>query len=132
MEKTASLISSPKGELTQKLPADQGATNIFGDVFGGWVSSQAVLAAEIRAGKETAGRVATVSIGNMEFVSPVLVGTVLSFYTWVEETGSSSIRIGVEVWGCCPDGQGERKITEVECVQVAIDAAGTIRPFSVS
>lgn len=120
---------TPQGELTLKLPASHAATNIFGDVYGGWVSSQAILAAEMRAGGETAGRVATVSIGSMEFMSPVLVGTILSFYTNIIEAGNSSIRLKVEVWGRCPDGRALRKVTETECVQVAINEDGHIRSY---
>ena len=126
---TNSLDLMPRGELTLKLPANHAATNVFGDVYGGWVSSQAVLASEMRAGGETAGRVATVSIGGMEFMSPVLVGTILSFYTDVVEAGNSSIRIKVEVWGRCPDGQALRKVTETECIQVAINDDGHIRSY---
>jgi acyl-CoA thioesterase YciA len=120
---------TPHGELTLKIPASHAATNVFGDVYGGWVSSQAVLAAEMRAGGETAGRVATVSIGGMEFMSPVLVGTILSFYTDIVEAGNSSIRMKVEVWGRCPDGRALRKVTETECVQVAINDDGHIRSY---
>lgn len=120
-------ILSPEGQLTLTLPADPQATNMFGDVYGGWVSSQIVLAAEIKAAEVTSGRVATVSVGSMEFMSPVLVGTVLSFYTRVLESGRSSLRIRVEVWGRCPDGSDVRKVTEAECVQVAIDGHGHIR-----
>jgi acyl-CoA thioesterase YciA len=119
----------PTGELTLKMPATHASTNMFGDVYGGWVSSQAVLAAEMRAGGETGGRVATVSVGSMDFMSPVLVGTILCFYTDILEQGNSSIRIKVEVWGRCPDGRALRKVTETESVQVAINADGHIRQY---
>ncbi|MGB0732154.1 MAG: acyl-CoA thioesterase [Pontibacterium sp.] len=120
----------PDGRLSLTLPADAQGTNMFGDVYGGWVSSQIVLAAELRAAEETVGRVATVSIGAMEFMSPVTQGTVLSFYTQVLEMGRSSIRVRVEVWGRCPDGTDVRKVTEAECVQVAIDGHGHIRAIN--
>ncbi|MGB0466046.1 MAG: acyl-CoA thioesterase [Pontibacterium sp.] len=123
-------ILSPEGELSLTLPADAQATNMFGDVYGGWVSSQIVLAAEIRAAELTRGRVATVSTGSMAFMSPVLVGTVLSFYTQVLELGNSSVRIKVEAWGRCPDGADLRKVTDSECVQVAIDGHGHIRAIN--
>jgi len=123
-------ILSPEGQLTLTLPADPQATNMFGDVYGGWVASQIVMAAEIKAAEVTRGRVATVSVGNMEFMSPVLVGTVLSFYTRVLESGRSSLRVRVEVWGRCPDGSDLRKVTEAECVQVAIDGHGHIRAIN--
>ncbi|MDI3326143.1 hotdog domain-containing protein [Pontibacterium granulatum] len=130
VDKKEDQILSPEGQLTLTLPADPQATNMFGDVYGGWVASQIVLAAEIKAAEVTSGRVATVSVGNMEFMSPVLVGTVLSFYTRVLESGRSSLRIRVEVWGRCPDGSDLRKVTEAECVQVAIDGHGHIRAIN--
>ncbi len=117
----------PEGELSLQLPADVRAANMFGDVYGGWVAAQAILAAEIHAAKEAQGRVATVSAGKMEFMSPVLIGTLLSFYTTVQERGRSSLSLRVEVWGRCPDGSELRKVTETECVQVAIDQDGHIR-----
>ena len=76
------------------------------------------------------GRVATISVGAMEFMSPVLEGTVLSYYTQLIEQGNSSMTIKVEVWGCCPDGSDVRKISETSCVQVAIDGHGHIRSLS--
>jgi acyl-CoA thioesterase YciA len=121
---------TPKGELSLMVPADSQATNMFGDVFSGWVASKAVLAAEIRSGKVAKGRVATISVGSMEFMSPVLEGTVLSYYTELVEQGNSSMTIKVEVWGNCPDGSDLRKISETSCVQVAIDGHGHIRSLS--
>lgn len=120
-------VLMPDGELSLKLPASANATNMFGDVYGGWVVARAVEAAEIRAAKIAEGRIATVSVGSMDFLSPVLVGTILSFFTRVVERGNSSVRIAVEVWGRCPDGREPRKVTETECVQVAIDENGRIR-----
>ncbi|NVK43764.1 MAG: acyl-CoA thioesterase [Oceanospirillaceae bacterium] len=117
----------PEGELSLKLPASNDATNMFGDVYSGWVAARAVEAAEIRAAKIAEGRIATVSVGGMDFMSPVLVGTILSFHTRVVEQGRSSMRIAVEVWGRCPDGRERRKVSETECVQVAIDDKGHIR-----
>ncbi|MBY4678690.1 acyl-CoA thioesterase [Marinobacterium arenosum] len=127
MSPTNDQVLKPKGELSLQRPALGEATNMFGDVYGGWVSAQAVLAAEMRAAEIAQGRVATVSVGPLQFMSPVLVGTVLSFYTRVQELGHSSVKILVEVWGRCPDGSELRKVTETECVQVAINKSGHIR-----
>ncbi len=120
----------PKGELSLMVPADSQAKNMFGDIFSGWVASKAVLAAEIRSGKVARGRVATISVGSMEFMSPVLEGTILSYYTELVEQGNSSMTVKVEVWGNCPDGSDLRKISETSCVQVAIDGHGHIRSLS--
>ncbi len=120
-------LLTPEGELSLQLPAGAEAVNMFGDVYGGWVASQLVLASEIHAGREAQGRVATVSVGHMKFMSPVMRGTVLSFYTRMLERGHSSLRMQVEVWGRCPDGNELRKVSSAECVQVAIDQQGHIR-----
>tara|TARA_R110001583_G_scaffold42548_2_gene135350 strand:+ start:423 stop:815 length:393 start_codon:yes stop_codon:yes gene_type:complete len=118
---------TPEGTLTLQLAATRHDTNIFGDIYGGWLSSQLVTAAEIRAAQVASGRIATVSIGAIDFMSPILVGTLLSFYTRVKETGNSSITIQIDVWGRCSDGSGFRKITDAETVQVALDSQGRIR-----
>ncbi|WP_286240580.1 acyl-CoA thioesterase [Neptuniibacter halophilus] len=120
----------PEGELSLLLPANSDATNMFGDVYGGWVSAKMVQAAELFSAKLSRGRVSTVSIGQMAFMAPVMEGTVMSFYTRLLESGRSSIRVKVEAWGCCPDGSELRKVTETECVQVAIDGHGHIRDLA--
>ena len=117
----------PEGELSLQLPAGNDATNMFGDVYGGWVSAKIVQASEIFSARLSKGRISTVSIGQMAFMSPVRVGTIMSFYAQLVETGHTSMRINVEAWGCCPDGTELRKVTEAECVQVAIDGHGHIR-----
>ncbi|MEH6649546.1 MAG: hotdog domain-containing protein [Motiliproteus sp.] len=123
---------TPEGRLTLQLPATRNDTNVFGDIYGGWLSSQIVTAAETRAAQVACGRISTVSIGAIDFISPVLVGTLLSFYTQIRDTGHSSITITVEVWGQCSDGTSFRKITETETVQVAIDSQGRIRQLPVN
>ncbi len=126
MDDTDTLLT-PEGELTLQLAATRHDTNIFGDIYGGWLASQVVTAAEIRAAQIARGRIATVSISTIEFMSPIMVGTLLSFYTRIKETGNSSISIQIDVWGRCSDGSGFRKITDAETVQVALDSNGRIR-----
>ena len=120
-------LLAPEGDLTLQLPASRHDTNVFGDIHGGWLSAQIVLAAETRAAQLARGRVATVSIGAIDFMSPVMVGTLLSFYTRIKEIGNSSATIQIEVWGQGVDGNELRKITEAETVQVALDSQGRIR-----
>lgn len=117
----------PEGELMLQIPACSESTNMFGDVYSGWVASNIVKASEIYSARVSQGRVSTVSIGEMTFMSPVLVGAVMSFYTRLLERGNSSLRVSIEVWSSSPDGIDQRKVTEAECVQVAIDGHGHIR-----
>ena len=73
------------------------------------------------------GRVATVAIEGMAFLTPVHVGAVVSCYCDVLEIGRSSVRIVVEVWiNSQYDGE-PIKVTEGEFVFVAIDENGRTR-----
>ncbi|MFP8967897.1 acyl-CoA thioesterase [Pokkaliibacter sp. CJK22405] len=119
----------PVGELSLQFPAQISDTNAYGDIYGGWLVKHMDTAAAVHAGRLAHGRIATVSISGMEFLSPVLVGTLLSFYTEVQETGKSSMKINVEVWARCPDGSEFRKITTALLVMVAINDDGHIRPL---
>ena len=127
MTNTNEKMLRPEGELMIQLPANSDATNMFGDVHGGWVSSMMVQASEILAARLSHGRVSTVSIGRMTFMAPVMKGSLMSFYARLAERGNSSLKIMVEAWACSPDGSELRKVTEAECVQVAIDGHGHIR-----
>lgn len=120
----------PQGELslqTLAMPAD---TNANGDVFGGWLVSQMDLAAAITAIKVASGRVATVAIEPMVFLTPVHVGAVVSCYTEVLEVGRSSMRINVEVWIQHKSSFEPTKVTEGEFVFVALDNEGRSRKIN--
>lgn len=117
----------PQGELalqTVAMPAD---TNPNGDIFGGWLLSRMDLAGMVTAGEVAGGRVATVAVEGMAFLTPVHVGAVVSCYCDVLEIGRSSVRIVVEVWiNSRHDGE-PIKVTEGEFVFVAIDESGRTR-----
>lgn len=111
----------PQGELALQTIAMPKDTNSAGDIFGGWLLSQMDLAGSITAGDVAKGRVATVAIDGMAFITPVHVGAVVSCYCDVIEIGRSSVRIMVEVWiNSLHDGE-PIKVTEGEFVFVAID-----------
>lgn len=120
----------PFGELalqTIAMPAD---TNANGDVFGGWLVSQMDLAAAISALSVADGRIVTVAINGMVFLTPVHVGAVLSCYTDIIEVGRSSIKVNVEVWIKHKKTKALTKVTEGEFVVVAIDDSGKSRAIS--
>ena len=117
----------PHGELalqTVAMPAD---TNPAGDIFGGWLMSQMDIAGMVTASDVAGGRVATVAINGMLFLTPVHVGAVVSCYCDVLEIGRSSIRIVVEVWINSQHDGEPIKVTEGEFVFVAIDENGRTR-----
>ena len=112
---------SPQGELALQTIAMPRDTNANGDIFGGWLLSQMDLAGGITAGEVAEGRVATVAIEAMSFLTPVHVGAVVSCYCDVLEIGRSSMRIMVEVWINAKHDNEPLKVTEGEFIYVAID-----------
>lgn len=111
----------PQGDLAIQTIAMPKDTNASGDIFGGWLLSQMDLAGAITAEEVANGRVATVAIDGMAFITPVHVGAVVSCYCDVIEIGRSSVRIMVEVWINSPHDGDPIKVTEGEFVFVAID-----------
>ncbi len=117
----------PQGDLALQTIAMPKDTNANGDIFGGWLLSQMDIAGGIAAGDVAGGRVATVAIDGMAFLTPVHVGAVVSCYTDVLEIGRSSIRIMVEVWINSKHDGEPIKVTAGEFVFVAIDENGRTR-----
>ena len=116
----------PFGELALQTIAMPKDTNANGDIFGGWLLSQMDLAGSITASELAEGRVATVAIEGMSFLTPVHVGAVVSCYCDVLETGRSSVRILVEVWINAKHDGEPLKVTEGEFIYVAIDVTSSL------
>lgn len=115
---------SPTGELmlqTVAMPAD---TNPRGDIFAGWLVSQMDIAGAILAIKVARGRVVTVAIDSMHFLTSVHVGAVVSCYASLVHVGTSSLRVAVEVWINDPQTFDPIKVTESEFVFVLLDEQG--------
>lgn len=122
MIQATSISEDPRGELSLRTIAMPRDANPSGDIFGGWLLSQMDIAAGIRAGQRSRGRVATVAIDAMTFKRPVLVGDVLCVYTDILRIGTSSMKIHVEAWTLRRERPGERvKVTEGIFTFVAID-----------
>ncbi|MBD2857646.1 acyl-CoA thioesterase [Spongiibacter sp. KMU-158] len=117
----------PSGNLAMQVVAMPADTNADGDIYGGWLMSQMDLAGSTTATRRAGGRVATVAVQGMAFLTPVNVGAVVSFYTDIQEVGRSSIRISVEVWTLDFEDDEPVKVTEGEFVYVAIDDHGRTR-----
>jgi acyl-CoA thioesterase YciA len=120
-------IPLPQGDLALQTVAMPKDTNANGDIFGGWLLSQMDIAGGIAAAEVADGRVATVAIDGMAFLTPVHVGAVVTCYTDVLEVGRTSVRIMVEVWINSKHDGEPIKVTEGEFVFVAIDENGRTR-----
>ena len=117
----------PQGELalqTVAMPAD---TNANGDIFGVWLLSQMDIAGGVAAAEVARGRVATVAVQGMSFLTPVHVGAVVSCYCDILDIGRSSVRVLIEVWINSQHDGDPIKVTEGEFIYVAIDNAKRTR-----
>ncbi len=117
----------PQGELALQTMAMPKDTNANGDIFGGWLLSQMDIAGAIAAGDVASGRVATVAIDGMVFLTPVHMGAIVTCYADILDIGRSSVRVMVEVWINSKHDGEPIKVTEGEFVYVAIDENGRTR-----
>ncbi len=107
------------------LPAD---VNIHGDVFGGWIMSQADIAGAIVAERTAQGRVVTVAVNEFVFKHRVAIGDLVSFYGEAVRVGTTSIAVEVEVYAQRrPEDVETYKVTEALITYVAVDRNGEKR-----
>lgn len=122
--------TEPKGTLTIRTVAMPADTNPAGDIFGGWVMSQMDTAGGIAAVEVARGRVVTVAVEAMTFISPIKVGDVLCVYTTVDRVGTTSITVAIEAWARRNRLADRVKVTEGHYVYVALDEDGKKRKVS--
>jgi acyl-CoA thioesterase YciA len=126
-------ISLPsEGHLSMRVAPMPADTNFNGDVFGGWIMAHVDLAGAATASRISKGRVVTVAVNQFVFKQPVSVGDLVSFYTYLERIGRTSITIRVEVYAeRDPANLRVVKVTEANLTYVAIDAQGVPREVPV-
>ena len=109
------------------LPRD---TNAHGTIFGGVILSHIDLAGGVAASRQARRNFVTRAMREVEFIAPVYVGDVVSFYTSVQRQGTTSLTIRVEVEAERFDNPRDTvRVTAAEVVYVAIDQAG--KPSSI-
>ena len=104
-------------------------TNGHGTIFGGAILSHLDIAGAVEARKHTSHRVVTAAIDKVEFIAPVKVGDLVSFYTRTVETGRSSVQVAVDVEAERADATGTVLVTEARAVYVAVDGDGRSVPL---
>jgi len=108
------------------MPAD---TNAYGDIFGGWLMSQADIAGSTVAIQAARGRVATVAVNEFRFLAPVLVGDLVDLYARLLRVGRTSLTVEVRAWARRePDPSSRREVAEAKISYVAIGRDGRPRP----
>jgi acyl-CoA thioesterase YciA len=109
------------------LPRD---TNARGTIFGGVILSHIDLAGAIAAHRYAPRNFVTKAMREVEFISPVYVGDVVSFYSVPLREGRTSLAVRVEVESERFDRPGESaRVTVAEVVYVAIDQDGRPTPI---
>jgi len=97
-------------------------TNPVGTIFGGVILSYLDLAGGIEARKHANKMFVTVAMHGVEFIAPVFVGDLVSFYTRTLKLGRTSVTIDVVVEAVRHEGSGDRvRVMEAEVVYVAVD-----------
>ena len=113
--------------LTTAMPAD---TNPSGDIFGGWLMSMMDLAAGNVASRISRGRVATIAVDGMVFLTPVHVGDEVSVYARLISVGRTSIKLQVDAYRRPRESLEKTRVTESSFTFVAIDDEGRPRPVN--
>ena len=111
---------------TIAMPAD---ANPAGDIFGGWLMAQMDLAASSVATQRAGGRVATVAVEAMAFLSPVMIGDEVSLYGRLVSTGRTSIKVAVEAYRRHRHEDERVRVTEAVFTFVAIGPDRRPRPL---
>ena len=106
-------------------------TNARGTIFGGVILSYIDQAAAIEAHRQFNRNFVTKAMNAVEFVAPVQVGDVVSFYARVIRLGRTSVAVQVDV-----EAEGFRqrskqlvRVTQAEVVCVSVDGEGHPVPF---
>jgi acyl-CoA thioesterase YciA len=95
--------------------------NSNGHIFGGWVLSQMDIAGGIVAAREAQGATATVAIEAMHFITPILLGDLISVFAKVERRGRTSLGIRIDVTADRGRGAEQVKVTSGLFTFVALD-----------
>jgi len=103
-------------------------TNAYGDIFGGWLMSQADIAGSTLAIRAAQGRVATVAVKEFRFVAPVLVGDLVELYARRTRYGTTSVTVEIQAWAQGePDPRSRRRVASALITYVAVNAEGRPR-----
>ena len=128
VEQDVDVDPRPSGWHALQIVALPGDTNQHGLIHGGWLAGHMDMAGNMACTRETQGKVATVAIENIAFLSPIQVGQTVGCFTRILGIGRSSIRIEVDAWVRNLDKDAAWvKVAEGLFVFVAIDDNGRTR-----
>ncbi|MBT8141521.1 MAG: acyl-CoA thioesterase [Gammaproteobacteria bacterium] len=117
----------PRGIPTVRMMAMPADTNWLGDIFGGWLMSHADIAGAVLAYRRAEGKVVTVAVNNFLFLEPVFIGDIVSFYAEIDQIGTTSITMNIDILSERPDVAGPYeniRVATANITYVHIDADG--------
>lgn len=109
-------------------------TNALGTIFGGIILSYLDQAGAVEGHRHVPGKLVTVAMREVEFLAPVLVGDVVSFYGETLRLGRTSVtvRVTVEAERRLGPRPGRYKVTEAEVIYVHVGEDGRPTPIDPS
>ncbi|HKQ77170.1 MAG TPA: hotdog domain-containing protein [Blastocatellia bacterium] len=111
-----------RGELAIRVSMLPRDTNPGGTIFGGVILAYLDQAGGIEARKRADRLFVTVAMHGIEFIAPVFVGDVVSFYTRTIKIGRTSVTVGLTVEAMrYHDSDQIVRVMEAEAVYVAVD-----------
>jgi len=102
----------PDKEIVLKTYAAVKDSNPGGTIFGGWLMAQVDIAGSIPAIIRAKGPIVTAAVKQMNFMLPLYVGDLVTFYAELVEQGRSSLTVDVDVWV-------QRNIRDLQSLNVA-------------
>lgn len=123
------MTTEQKGEVVLRVCPRIADINANGHIFGGWVLSQMDIAGGIVAGRIAQGAVATVAIEGMKFITPILLGDIVSVYAHEERRGRTSVAIRVDVVATRGIKEEQIELTSGLFTFVALDEYHQPRPL---
>ena len=110
------------GELAIRVSMLPRDTNPGGTIFGGVILSHLDVAGGIEARMHADKLFVTVAMRGIDFIAPVFVGDVVSFYTRTIRIGRTSVTVGIIVEAMRYRNSKEIvRVMEAEAVYVAVD-----------
>lgn len=107
------------------LPND---ANLNGDIFGGWLMSKIDIAGAVAAVQRANGPVVTIAVSQLQFIKPLFVYDLVSFYADIVHVGKTSLTVDIEVYAQRARALHETvKVSVATYVYVAVSAPGKKR-----
>ena len=122
-------MTKTRGDVVLRVMPRLADINANGHIFGGWVLSQMDIAGGIIAHRIAQGAVATVAIESMKFITPILLGDVVSVYAHEERRGRSSVAIRIDVVAVRGPQEEQVDLTSGLFTFVALDENHRPRPL---